>query len=82
MYNFLETNNVAHFHITIPYEVMRRFNKLGLIYKGSPYYGWLIECTLSNKAGVRYEYWTDNIWGGCELEYGGTTKNKTKLLIV
>ena len=79
LYNFLETNNVAHFHVTIPYEVMRRFNKLGLIYKGSPYYGWLIgmhtgviRLALDMNIGLII-YGEDG-----ELEYGGTTKNKNK----
>tara|TARA_B100000795_G_C22799345_1_gene441002 strand:+ start:2067 stop:3080 length:1014 start_codon:yes stop_codon:yes gene_type:complete len=79
LYNFLETNNVAHHHITIPYEVMRKFNKLGLIYKGSPYYGWLlgihtavIRLALDMNIGLII-YGEDG-----ELEYGGTTKNKNK----
>ena len=31
-----------HIHITANNETMRLLNKLGFIYKGSPYYGWLI----------------------------------------
>ena len=77
--NFLFSNNVSHYHITVPFEVMRKINKLGLIYKGSPYYGWLIamhtgviRLALDMNIGL-IVYGEDG-----ELEYGGTTKNKGK----
>ena len=75
--NFIKVNSFAHYHISIPYDTVREFNKFGLIYKGSPYYGWLIgmqsaviRLALDMKIGLI-------IWGeDGELEYGGTTKNK------
>ncbi len=77
--NFLKHNNFAHHLISINYEVMREFNKYGLINKGSPYYGWLIgmhtaviRLALDLNIGLII-YGEDG-----ELEYGGTTKNKNK----
>ena len=56
---------------------MRILNKLGLIYKGSPYYGWLvsifsvcIRVAIQNNINLIF-YGEDG-----EIEYGGSTKNK------
>jgi len=75
--NFVKINSFAHYHISIPYNIVKEFNKFGLVYKGSPYYGWLIgmqsaviRLALDMNIGLI-------IWGeDGELEYGGTTKNK------
>ena len=62
LYNFLETNNVAHFHITIPYEVIGDLISEVLFIKVLHIMDVNWNAHWSNKAGVRYEYWTDNIW--------------------
>ncbi len=78
--NFLIRNSVSHFHITLPYEALRKFNKLGLIYKGSPYYGWLIGMytgviRLAIDMNISLIIYGED----GEMEYGGTTKNKNKI---
>ena len=57
---------------------MRRFNKLGLAHKGSPYYGWLIGMHTENKLALDMNIGLIIYGEDGELEYGGTTKNKNK----
>tara|TARA_Y100000590_G_scaffold448450_1_gene585141 strand:- start:9356 stop:10429 length:1074 start_codon:yes stop_codon:yes gene_type:complete len=77
--SFLSKSNLAHVHITIPYEALRKINRLGLVEKGSPYYGWLIAMhtaviRLACDFNIGLIMWGED----GELEYGGTTKNKNK----
>ena len=56
---------------------MRKLNKLGLILKGSPYYGWLISI-FSTVIRIAHQHKINLIFYGenGEIEYGGSTKNK------
>jgi N-acetyl sugar amidotransferase len=76
--NFIQSG-FDHIHVTPNYEAMRKFNKAGLILKGSPYYGWLIamfavvtKIAVQNKIKLIF-YGEDG-----EIEYGGSTKNKNQ----
>lgn len=68
-----------HIHITANNETMRLLNKLGFIYKGSPYYGWLISI-FTSVIKVAIQNNVELIFYGedGEVEYGGSTKNKNK----
>ncbi len=70
-----------HIHITANFKSMQTLNKLGLIYKGSPYYGWLISIfsvvirvAIQNNINLIF-YGEDG-----EVEYGGSTQNKNQPL--
>ena len=78
--NFLK-KDFEHIHITTKDKVMRKLNKLGLIHKGSPYYGWLmsiftvvVKIAIQNKVNLIF-YGEDG-----EIEYGGSTENKNKAI--
>jgi len=70
-----------HIHVTPNTKAMKKMNKLGLILKGSPYYGWLVSIfsvvlrvAIQNNINLIF-YGEDG-----EIEYGGSTKNKNQAL--
>ena len=70
-----------HIHVTTNSKSMQTLNKLGLFYKGSPYYGWLvsifsvcIRVAIQNNINLIF-YGEDG-----EVEYGGSVQNKNKPL--
>ncbi len=72
--NFIKSG-YDHISINPGYEAMRKLNKIGLLEKGFPYYGWLIsihtapiKIALSNKINLIF-YGEDG-----EIEYGGSTE--------
>ncbi|MDD5597300.1 MAG: N-acetyl sugar amidotransferase [Victivallaceae bacterium] len=76
--NFIESG-YDHIHIHANNEIMRKLNKIGLVEKGFPYYGWL---ELIKKAVIRVAlnfgvylifYAEDG-----EVEYGGSTETKNR----
>ncbi|MDA9597484.1 N-acetyl sugar amidotransferase [Candidatus Pelagibacter sp.] len=78
--NFLK-NSYDHVHVTTNYKAMQRLNKLGLIKKGSPYYGWLTSI-FSTVLKVAVQHNINLIFYGedGEIEYGGSTENKNKAI--
>ena len=75
---FLE-HDFDHVHVTANYKAMRKLNKLGLIKKGSPYYGWLVSI-FSVVVRVALQYKINLVFYAedGEIEYGGSTQNKNK----
>ena len=78
LHNFIE-QGFDHVHISPNAKVMQKYNKAGLILKGSPYYGWLIaifavvtKVAMQNNISLIF-YGEDG-----EVEYGGSTQNKNK----
>ena len=78
--NFLKYD-YDHVHVTANNKAMRKLNKIGLIKKGSPYFGWLtsifssvIRLALIHNVNLVF-YGEDG-----EIEYGGSTKNKNKAI--
>ena len=74
--NFLK-KGYDHVHVTPNFEAMRKLNKLGLIHKGSPYFGWLISIfstviRVASQHNINLIFYGEN----GEIEYGGSTKNK------
>lgn len=68
-----------HIHVTPNKEAMDKLNKLGFIYKGFPYYGWLIAIhtvilNIAANFGIELIFYGED----GEVEYGGSdlTKNK------
>ena len=78
--NFLK-HNYDHVHVTANYKAMQKLNKLGLIKKGSPYYGWLTSM-FSTVLKVAVKHNINLIFYGedGEIEYGGSTENKNKAI--
>ena len=66
-----------HVHISPNSEAMKKFNKIGFIKKGSPYYGWLISIfTVVVKVAIQNNISLIFYGEDGEIEYGGSTKNK------
>ncbi len=76
--NFVE-QGFDHIHVSPNYEVMRKYNKAGLIQKGSPYYGWIIAVFAAvSKVAVQNNIKLVFYGEDGEIEYGGSTKNKNE----
>ena len=75
--NNFKKKGFKHVLIKPDEKTMQKINKLGLIKKGSPYYGWLISI-FSVVLKVAMQEKIDLIFYGedGEVEYGGSTKNK------
>ncbi len=68
-----------HIHVTPNINAMQKFNKIGFIKKGSPYYGWLISIfTVVVKVAVQNNINLIFYGEDGEVEYGGSTKNKNE----
>lgn len=79
--NFINSG-YNHIHIHPDINVMQKFNKLGFIDKGSPYFGWLVAIhSAVIKTALNFNipllfYGEDG-----EVEYGGSTETKNNSLI-
>lgn len=76
--NFIQSG-FNHFHVSPDPNVMRALNKYGFIYKGFPYYGWLITIhtaviRMAVSHGISLLFYGED----GEIEYGGSTKHKDK----
>ena len=76
--NFVDSG-FNHIHVTPDMNVMRALNKYGLIYKGFPYYGWLIAIhTAVIRMAVSLNISLLFYGEDGEIEYGGSTKYKNR----
>tara|TARA_B100000900_G_scaffold97411_1_gene80475 strand:- start:29015 stop:30124 length:1110 start_codon:yes stop_codon:yes gene_type:complete len=76
--NFIK-NGFEHIHISTNGEVMQKINKLGLVHKGSPYYGWLMSIiTVVVKLALTFKIKLIFYGEDGEVEYGGSSENKNK----
>jgi len=74
--NFIESG-YSHIHISPDTEAMQVLNKIGLIEKGLPYYGWLISIQASIlrmaiNMGIQLIFYGED----GEVEYGGSSKTE------
>lgn len=74
--NFIQSG-FNHLHVSPDPNVMRALNKYGFIYKGFPYYGWLITIhTAVIRMAVSLNISLLFYGEDGEIEYGGSTKHK------
>lgn len=76
--NFINSG-FNHIHVTPDPDVMQALNKYGFIYKGFPYYGWLITIhtaviRMATSLGISLLFYGED----GEIEYGGSTDHKNK----
>ena len=70
-----------HIHVTPNASTMQKLNRIGLIHYGQPYYGWLISIhsavtRIASQNNISLIVYAED----GELEYGGSTSNKTKAI--